>query len=332
MNFEPVLSRQPTRQPWAHERLVRERAIALGHAIDRSTKSSYNSGTNSYLTFCYLHHRPIDPTPETLSFFTVFMSHHINPKSVDNYLSGICNNLEGYFPGVRAARNSSLVARTLAGCKHLYGRPSRRKRALTRDDLLVVHHSLVDSGSHDDLLFLTQLLSGFNALLRLGELVWPDKIAHRSFRKLSLRTSVQQHPGTYSFLLPTSKTDRIFEGNRVIIRSDTTPDPLVPFLTYLKSRDSLFPHRAELWLRENGSIPTRGWFLQRLRSYFPHDTAGQSIRAGGATDLAARGFAPDAIMLIGRWLSDDWRKYVRRHPILMQALLFSESHSSAPLS
>jgi hypothetical protein len=109
------------------------------------------------------------------------------------------------------------------------------------------------------------------------ELVWPDKIAHRSFCKLSLRTSVQQHPGTYSFLLPTSKTDRIFEGNRVIIRSDTTPDPLVPFLTYLKSHDSLFPHRAELWLRENGSIPTRGWFLQRLRSYFPHDTAGQSI-------------------------------------------------------
>ena len=53
MIFEPVLSRQPVRQPWTHERLVRERAIALGHAIDRSTKSSYNSGTNSYLTFCH---------------------------------------------------------------------------------------------------------------------------------------------------------------------------------------------------------------------------------------------------------------------------------------
>jgi hypothetical protein len=328
MNFEPVLSRQPARQPWTHERLVRERAIALGHAIDRSTKSSYNSGTNSYLTFCHLHHRAIDPTPETLSFFTVFMCHHINPKSVDNYLSGVCNNLEGYFPNVRAARNSALVSRTLLGCKRLYGRPSHRKRALTRDDLLIVHDDLNLSESHDDLLFLTQLLSGFNALLRLGELVWPDKILHRSYRKVSLRTSVQLYPNGYGFWLPASKTDRSFEGNRIIILDQTTPSPLGPFLSYLKSRDHLFPHRAELWLREDGSIPTRAWFLRRLVTYFPHDTAGQSIRAGGATDLASRGFSPGAIMSIGRWLSDDWRKYVRCHPILMHALYFSESHLS----
>jgi hypothetical protein len=328
MNFEPSLSRQPDRQPWTHARLVRERAIALGHAIDSSTKASYNSGTNSYLTFCHLHQRPIEPTPETLSFFTVFMCHHINPKSVDNYLSGVCNNLEGYFPNVRSARNSLLVSRTLAGCKRLYGRPTHRKRALTREDLLVVYNNLVSSPSHDDRLFLSQLLSGFDALLRLGELVWPDKIALRSYRKLSMRTSVQWHPDAYSFSLQKTKTDRIFEGNRVVVRNHAAPDPFGPFVAYLKSRDSLFPNRAELWLRENGCVPTRTWFLHRLRSYFPHDTAGQSIRAGGATDLASRGFPPDAIMLIGRWLSNDWRKYVRRHPALMHALYFSESHSS----
>ena len=330
MNYEPTPSRQPTRQPWTHERLVRERTIVLGHAIDRSTKSSYNSGTNSYLAFCHLHHRPVEPTPETLSFFTVFMSHHINPKSVDNYLSGICNNLESFFPNVRAARNSTLVSQTPAGCKRLYGHPSHCKCALTREDLLVVYDDLSHSQFYDHQLFLTLLLSGFNALLRLGELVWPDNTRHRSYRKLSLRTSVQQHHSSYSFTLPASKTDRIFEGNRLIIQNNTTPDPLTPFLTYLQSRDSLFPHRAELWLRENGSIPTRGWFLEKLRCYFPCDMAGQSIRAGGATDLASRGFSPDAIMSIGRWLSNDWRKYVQRHPVLMQALYFSESSSPPP--
>jgi hypothetical protein len=186
MNFKLALSRQPVWLPWTHEHLVHKHAIALGHAIDRSTKSSYNSDTNSYLTFCHLRHQPIDPTPETLSFFTVFMCHHINPKSVDNYLSGVCNNLEGYFPHVHASRNSALISRTLAGCKQLYGRPSHCKRALMRDDLLIVHDNLSHSQSHDDLLFLTQLLSGFNGLLRLGEFVWPYKIAHRSYRKLSL--------------------------------------------------------------------------------------------------------------------------------------------------
>jgi hypothetical protein len=162
MNFEPVLSRQPVRQPWTHER-----AIALGHAIDCSTKSSYTSGTNSYLIFCHLHHRTIDPTLKTLSFFTVFMCHHINPKSVDNYLSGVCNNLESYFPNIRSAQNSPLVSCTLAGCKRLYGCPCRRKCALTREDLSIVYNKLIHSSTHDDHLFLSQLLCSFNRLLRL---------------------------------------------------------------------------------------------------------------------------------------------------------------------
>jgi hypothetical protein len=299
MNYEPTASQQPTWQPWTHERLVRERAIALGHAIDRSTKSSYNSGTNSYLAFCHLHHRPVDPTPETLSFFTVFMCHHINPKSVDNYLSGVCNNLESFFPDVRAARNSMLVSCTLAGCKHLYGHPSHRKRALLRDDLLVVYNDLHLLQSHDDQLFLTQLLSGFNALLCLGELIWPDNTSHRNYQKLSLRTSVQQLSDSYSFSLPSSKTDHFFDGSHLLIQNNSSPTPLPPFFTYLKSRDSLFPHRAELWLHDDGSIPTRSWFLHTLQHYFPHDTAGHSIRAGSATDLASRGFSPDTIMSIG---------------------------------
>jgi hypothetical protein len=139
---------------------------------------------------------------------------------------------------------------------------------------------------------------------------------------------VQLQPSSYSFAIPASKTDRIFEGNRVVIQDHTSPHPLEPFRTYLNSRDSLFPHQAELWLWENGSVPTRAWFLQKLVSYFPHDTAGQSICVGGATDLASRSFSPDAIMSIGRWLSDDWQKYVRCHPVLMHALYFSKSHSS----
>jgi len=129
---------------------------------------------------------------------------------------------------------------------------------------------LLHSQSHADLLFFTQLLSGFNAPLCLRELVWLDNIVHRSYHKLSLWTSVQLQPITYSFSIPTSKTDHIFEGNCVIIQDHTTPNPLKPFLTYLNSWDPLFPHRAELWLCGDDSIPTCAWFLQKLVCYFPH--------------------------------------------------------------
>ena len=62
-------TRQPVREVWSKARLVHEWAIALGNAIDRSTLSNYSSTLNIYLSFVKLHDLPVEPTPETLSFF-----------------------------------------------------------------------------------------------------------------------------------------------------------------------------------------------------------------------------------------------------------------------
>jgi hypothetical protein len=96
-----VRARQPQREPWTRERLVCERAIALGQAIDVSTWKNYGSALNSYLSFVRMHNIEVEPTADTLSLYTVYMSHHIKPDSVDTYLSGICHQLEPYFPNVR---------------------------------------------------------------------------------------------------------------------------------------------------------------------------------------------------------------------------------------
>ncbi|KAF8233421.1 hypothetical protein L208DRAFT_1395659 [Tricholoma matsutake] len=101
-----VCTRQPIREPWMREHLVRERAITLGQAIDVSTWKNYGSALNSYLSFIRMHNMSVEPTPDMLSLFTVFMSHHIKPNSVDTYLSSICQQLEPYFPYVCEARKS----------------------------------------------------------------------------------------------------------------------------------------------------------------------------------------------------------------------------------
>ena len=98
------------------DRLVNERSISLGYSLDASTYGTYTSALNSYLTFCDIHRLPVDPTPDTLSFFIVFLSSHINPKSVNSYLSSICRQLEPFFPDVRTNRKTMLVTRTMAGC------------------------------------------------------------------------------------------------------------------------------------------------------------------------------------------------------------------------
>ena len=252
------------------------------------------------------------------------MSHHINPSSVDSYLSGICSLLEPYFPTIRSCRASPLVARTLTGCKRKHGSATRRKSPLSRSDLARVVAAYTDRTQHDDLLFVAQLLTGFAALLRLGELTVPDSPSLRNSRKLSLRYTVVVSPSAISFALPGHKADRFFEGNKIVLpsRTDTT-DPCRAIVSYLRSRDALHPFHPQLWLLRDGTPPSRSWFLRRLREFFPsQDIAGQSLRAGGATDLAERGAPPHIIQAAGRWASNTFQIYIRKNPFLLQAMLF----------
>jgi hypothetical protein len=304
------------------DRFLNERSITLGYSLDSSSFGTYTSALNSYLTFCQLHHFPVDPTPDTLSFYVVFLSSHINPRSVNSYLSGICRQLEPFYPEVRQNRKSVLVARTMAGCMRRFGTPIKRKAPFSHADLQTVLESIGHTPTHDDLLFASLILTGFHALMRLGELVFPDKRTLRNYRKISLHHTVSLLPHQYSFFLPSHKADRFFEGNTIVIQKLAAPtDPYCPFVTYLKSRDQLFPLHPELWLTFQGCVPTRHWFLSRLRLLFPNSYAGQSIRSGGATSLAQAGVDLDTIQAVGRWSSPAFRIYIRKNPVVLHALL-----------
>src|ERR1700678_4794957 len=205
-------SRQPCRKAWTIDRLINKRSISLGYSLDASSFGAYTSALNSYLTFCNLHNLPVDPTPDTLSFYVVFLSSHIDPKSVNSYLSAICRQLEPFFPEIRRNRNSVLISRTMTGCMRRFGNPVKRKTPLSHANLLFILDSMVSQPSHDNLLFAALLLTGFHALMRLGELGFRDKKILRNYRKISLRHSVSILPNQYSFFLPSHKADRFFEG------------------------------------------------------------------------------------------------------------------------
>jgi len=79
-------------------------------------------------------------------------------------------------------------------------------------NLLLVSHDLTSSSNHDDHLFDAQLNTGFTGLLHLGELTWPDTLALRNYKKVTMRLSFQQSAQEYSFWLPTHKADTTFEG------------------------------------------------------------------------------------------------------------------------
>ncbi|PIL33308.1 hypothetical protein GSI_04758 [Ganoderma sinense ZZ0214-1] len=285
-----------------------------------------------YLSFCERQRLSVDPTPDTLSLFVAYEGQHIDPRSVDSYLSGICAELEPFYPDVRRNRLSRLVRDTLKGSRRLYSKPVRRKAPLTASDIATFHSSLPSPPSHDDLLFFALLLTGFHGLARLGDLVWPDRVRNRTYSTVSRRLSVQIADDHYSFLLQTHKSDAFFEGDRILVeKHHPGSDPMRAFTNYLASRDRLFPFRSELWLRASGSIPLRGWFLRRLSAVFPPSTniSGHSMRAGGATSLALAGASGDTIRSVGRWSSDAWQRYVRKHPSLLHAILSTHQNEAS---
>jgi len=327
MNISFSSGRQPSRSPWPMDRLLRERAIALGNTIEPSTLRTYNSALTSYLTFVRAHNLSTTPTEDTLSFYIVYMSHHISPRSVTTYLSGIVQQLEPFYPLIRELRNSKLVQRTLQGCLKTCAQPTRRKRALSISDLsTVVAHFQKTMKSHDDLLFLAMLSTGFFSLMRLGEMAFPDDKKIQDWRKISRRRTVVLSDNTYSFQLPFHKADRFFSGNTILVtRGESLIDPINHFTNYLSSRDELMPFHSALWLRANGNIPTRSFFIRKLHFFFDKDIGGQSMRAGGATFLAEKGTPPSLIQARGRWSSDAFLIYIRKNPALLIDLITGHS-------
>jgi len=210
---------------------------------------------NSYLNFIKLHDFPLEPTPDTLSLFTVYMCHHIKPSSIATHLSGICQQLEPYFPNIRATHNSALVHHTLQGCRHLCATPTTCKHALTLADLETVVNALAGSIDHDNILFLAQLLTGFFTLFHLGEMTYPDDPELCNPRKVTKRTSVRFTDTSFQFFLPGHKADRFFEGNTIIVcKNQCVFDPHKQFMAYLATRDNKFPFSSPL-CREWHGLP-----------------------------------------------------------------------------
>ena len=157
--------------------------------------------------------------------------------------------LEPHFEDVQKVHMHPIVTHTLNGMKKMWGNITvKRKRALTSFNLKVLF-DCYNSGKHDGILFLMIALTGFHALLHLGEMTQPDTKLKHLYKKLSWRHSLHLHSDHFTYLLPFHKGDRFFDGNTVLIMSHLTFTCLLMMLCqYLKSRDAKFSLLPELWL------------------------------------------------------------------------------------
>jgi hypothetical protein len=155
------------------------------HAIEESTCKNYITGARDYLRFCATHGLSIEPTPSTLARYIAYSSLFI--ASAPKYLSGARHFLAESFPEFEKNRSHPFVRTTIAGARKVRADPVRRKAPLRLSHLQKFESVAQQSGSYNDLLFITMLSCAFFACHRMGELVVRNEKALQDWRKVIKR-------------------------------------------------------------------------------------------------------------------------------------------------
>lgn len=282
------------------------------NAIEKSTGDNYRTGLRDYTMFCLRHNLSLDPTVDTLSRYISYTSAHI--ASGPKYLTGARHFLAQFYPEFDANRAHVLVRKTIAGSRKLRADPIRRKLPLRTSHLTSFINIARSTCSYDDLLFATVMSCCFYGCHRSGELVWSSSLHLQDMRKVVKRCTLTFSENRAGYHLPYHKTDRFYRGTEILLTSQTVANPVAMLKDYVSLRDRFVPSSAALFVRSDGSLPTRAWFESKLFAVVNRDFGGHSARAGGATFYANLGVSVDVIQAIGRWSSEAWKIYIRENP------------------
>ena len=288
------------------------------NAIEKSTINGYATGARDYLRFCITHALPLDPTPQTLSRYITYTSQFI--ASGPKYLTGVRHFLNDIYPQFDTNRAHPLVKSAIRGSKKVRADPVRRKLPLRLDHLAKFLCIARESGSYDDLLFITILTCCFYACHRSGELVQKNERSLFDWKKVIKRASLQFWDGHAQYRLPYHKADPFYRGTDILFSRQEIADPLSLLMEYTSLRDRLHGSSPALFLREDGRHPTRSWFDAKFFAVLDHSFGGHSPRAGAATWYASLGLSEDVIQALGRWSSSAWKIYVRDNPTVCAEL------------
>jgi hypothetical protein len=283
-------------------------------SIELSTAKGYAIGARDYISFCMNYSIPLDPTPQTLSRYIAFTSQFI--ASGPKYLSGARHFLKDLYPEWDEGRADPLVQATIRGSKKARADPIRRKLPLRPSHLDAFLQLAVCSGLYDDFLFAVLLSCCFYGCHRSGELVIKNDKSLFDWRKIIKRASLVFVGKRAQYHLPYHKGDPFYRGTDILFTEQEIADPVSLLCQYIAKRDIRHGARAALFLREDGSIPTRSWFDKKFFALLSREYGGHSPRAGAATFYASLGLSESVIQAIGRWSSAAWKIYIRDNPTI----------------
>ncbi|KAJ7289670.1 hypothetical protein C8J57DRAFT_953381, partial [Mycena rebaudengoi] len=239
------------------------------------------------------HQLPLDPTPSTLSRYIAYTSKFI--ASGPKYLTGARHFLKALYPDFDQNRSSPLVQTTIAGSKKLRADPVKRKLPLRLAHLATFHQLYLQNPCYDMLLFITILSYMFYGCHRSGELVHKRAKRELDYKKIIKRASLKFENGRVEYRLPYHKGDRFYRGTDILLSHHDVADPVILSQIYTTERDKIHGAHPFLFLRQDGSPPTRAWFDKIFFTLLNREYGGHSVRAGCATFYAGLGLSESII-------------------------------------
>jgi hypothetical protein len=232
------------------------------------------------------------------------------------YLTGVRHFLLDIYPEFDANRAHALVRTTIRGAKKVRADPVERKLPLRLAHLQSFVNVAHCTETYDDFLFAVLLSCAFYGCHRMGELVQKNDRSLFDWRKIIKRSSVIFESGRVQYRLPYHKGDPFFRGTDVLFTAQDVANPVALLQEYLCRRDRLHGAKASLFLREDGSHPSRSWFDTKFFSILDRRFGGHSARTGCATFLSSLGVSESVIQAIGCWSSEAWKIYIRENPAI----------------
>jgi hypothetical protein len=272
----------------------------------------------------YLHR----PTEVEMMIFAQYLSRTNGAGGVNSTLAGVTagfleRGLENplkdkygqYLPRLR---------RLIRGIKRDKKKHTKRRVALTVDKLRRLLRHILEAGGgsvYNAACYKAALTMGVYLLLRVGEMTSPktrehDPDEHLNWEDVEILPSIDK-PKWMEVHIKASKTDCYREG--VTLKMFANGDPSCPVAAgaaWLKIRVKS-ERKQPLFVLADGTYVTRDR-LQRvmkagveLAGYDRSHFTTHSMRKGGATSLACANWPAETIMLLGRWSSDCYIRYLQ---------------------
>lgn len=290
------------------------------HALAPSTKRTYSTYLQQYLTFCQVHHLPALPaTTRNICRYIAFLSRTKVPNSIPQYLTVIrLLHLQLDLP--HPFKENHTVDYLIKAVKRHKAKEVHYKMTLTTDDLRAMKPFLALHKPADAQLW-SLLLTCYFALLRISNVTVPSKNCWDQAKIIS-REDIQFHASGCVLTIRWAKNlqlrDRTFQA--AIPRLDNDICPTAALLNLLRVAGPL-PPCAPAWAitLPGGGVdpPTPSTIRPRLQSLIaaigkpPSEYNTHSLRRSGASHLLSLGVPLEAIKVLGDWKSDSVFRYLK---------------------